>query len=77
MNTTEKASALAENAQISPERIKVLSGLGKANSPAEREWQAVFVRRCGYSDWTRPTAKLQDDNDYEGAILARDEGQQL
>ena len=64
--------------QISPERIKILSGLGKPQNPAERKWQSDFVKRCGYDQWPRETLKTDHfEHDYEGAILARQEAEQF
>jgi hypothetical protein len=69
---TYKQFVLEDPPSISPERQRILTGFGQPQSPAEREFQIAYAEHCGLSGpMTYP--KLEDNNDYEGAILARQE----
>jgi hypothetical protein len=61
---------------ITKEREQVLRGCLHGSNPEEREFVRTYVKRIGLCELFPPAArKAKDENDYEGAILARQERQ--
>lgn len=58
---------------ITNERKRVIEGSLEGATPEERRYVSDYVRRCLPGFYRDVARRVQDDNDYEGAILARQE----
>ena len=57
---------------ITAERKQILRGFAQPSTPEERDFLMAYVDACGLTRTVTPKP-ARDLNDYEGAILARQE----